>query len=111
MLAGATRAFELIAHDGAQVDDGFAGTPCPRVIPRARDLAAKAIAKLSVDFETTLADRRAHRGADVGGAGAKLDHCTDAGIGDICDDSAPSGMQSAGYFAFRIRHQYRHAVG
>src|SRR5258708_6149175 len=60
-----SRAFELVAHDGAQVDEGLAGTPYPRVIARAGDLTAKAFAQFGVNFETTLADRRTHRGTNV----------------------------------------------
>src|SRR5208282_6657780 len=63
---GESRAFELVAHDSAQVDKSFAGTPCPRMIARACNLAAEAIAKLGVNLETTLADRRSHRGANGG---------------------------------------------
>jgi hypothetical protein len=107
-----SRAFELVADDGAQVDNGFAGAaPCPRVILGAFNLTSEAIAELGVNFETTLADRRAHRGANVGGASTKSGHRPDASIADVCDDSAPSCMQCAGYFAFRVDHQYRHAVG
>jgi len=104
-------ALELVAHDGAQVDERLAGTPCPRVISSACDLTREAIAKFGVNFETTLADRRTHRGLDVGRASAELNHRADAGVGDIRNDAAPSGVQGARDVAFRIDHQDRHAVG
>jgi hypothetical protein len=105
-----SRALELVADDGAQVDEGFAGTPCPRVIPRAINLPTETIAEIGVDFETTMADRWARRGANVGCASTELGHRMNARVGDIRDDPAPSGMQRAGYFSFRIDQQYRHAI-
>ena len=97
--------FELIAHDGAQVDERLAGTPYPFMVFRSRYLTAEAITKLGVNFETTLADRRTHRSANVGRSGAELEHRANAGVGDIRDNAAPSGMERAGYFASRINDQ------
>src|ERR1017187_4403432 len=108
---GEASAFELVAHDSAQVDKGFAGTPGPRMIPRAGNLTPEATPKLGVNLETTIADRRSHRGANVGGASAELDHRADAGAGDIRNNATPSAVERAGYFSFRIDHQNRHAVG
>src|SRR5208283_1387248 len=104
-------ALELVAHDSAQVDKRLAGPPGAGMIPRAGNLAAEAIAQLGVNLETTLADRRAHRGANVGGVGTDLDHRTNARAGDVCDDATPSGVQRAGHFALRIDHQDRNAIG
>jgi hypothetical protein len=103
-------ALELIADDGAQIDEGLAGAPCPRVIPRAINFATETIAEIGINFEATLAYRWTHGSANVGGASTKMKHRADARIGDLRDDAAPSGMQRAGYFAFRIDQQYRHAI-
>ena len=89
----------------------LAGAPCPRVIARALDLVAEPIAKLGVNLETALTDRRTHRGANIGGARTELNHRMDARASDIRDNAAPSGMQRAGDFALRIDQQDRHAVG
>src|ERR1019366_9371173 len=88
-----------------------AGTPGICMIPRAGNLTAKATPKLGVNLETTLADRRSHRGANVGSASTELAHRADAGAGDIRNNATPSAVERAGYFPFRIDHQYRHAVG
>ena len=81
------------------------------MIPRALDLIAESLAKLSINLETAWTDRRTHRRANVRRASTKLDHRVDAHASDVRDNAAPSGMQRAGYFAFRIDHQYRHAIG
>src|SRR5271154_2531294 len=107
---GQARAPELVAHDGAQVDEGLAGAAYINMLARAGNLAAETIAEIGVDFETTRTDRRAHRGANVGGASAQLVHRADAGGSDVGNHAAPSGVQCAGYLSFRIDHQYRHAV-
>src|SRR5208282_5088375 len=73
-----SRALELVVHDGAQVDKRLAGPPGPRVIQRAGNLAAETLAQLGVNLEATLADRRAHRRANVGGMSTELDHRADA---------------------------------
>jgi len=91
---GEPSAFELVTHDGAQVDERFAGTPRPRVIPRADDFIAEAIAELRVNFEATLADRRTHRGTNVGRASTERGHCGGRRRGDIRNDAAPSAVQA-----------------
>src|SRR5271170_321502 len=87
---GQARALELVAHDGAQVDEGLAGAAYIDMTARAGDLAAETVAEIGVDFETTRTDRRAHRGPNVGGAGAQLEHRADAGCGDVGNHAAPS---------------------
>ena len=106
-----SRALELVADDGAQVDESFAGTPGADMVARAGNLSAEALAKLGVNLETTRANRGAHRGTDVRCAAAQLFHRADANAGNIRKNAAPSGVESAGYSSLRIGHQYRHAVG
>src|SRR5208337_3463156 len=88
-----------------------AGAAYINMTARAGDLAAETVAEIGVDFETTRTDRRAHRGTNVGGVGAQLEHRANPGGGDVGNHASPSGVQCAGDLSFRIDHQYRHAVG
>ncbi len=106
-----SRALKLALHDSAQVDKRLAGTPCPRVTRRAGNFTAKATPKLGVNLEAAQPDRRAHRGANGQRASTELDHRTDAGSGNIRNNTTPSAVEGARYFPLRIDHQDRHAVG
>src|SRR5260370_25095196 len=102
--------FELAANNRPQAHESLAGAPCPRMFKRIRDFCREAIGKLSLDFEATSADRRAHRGSDVFGPRPHRDHRMHALAGDSGERAAPSGVQCGRDMMLRIDHEDRNAI-
>lgn len=90
----------------------FAGAGLVEVVGGIGELRSEFRDKVGRDFVAARTDRRADRGQEIGGFGAKFElHAADSLLGDSGESAAPTGMNGGNGALFRIYQEDRDAIG